>query len=178
MNNEQMNANVTRDCMIQVVFAIATWHSIKKDLGHASEQDVSQKGLSISYFIRRWGSVCRCSKTTKTTTVSNAVFFKWKSFAISSHRHHRRRRDRLGRWPWGYYSDSTPSRRGTRVNGTCWYVFFCHKRVDTGCKIVGVQYYRGIATLRENLLFVRDPRNQYDKNAIRVDNVANIQVGQ
>jgi hypothetical protein len=50
--------------------------------------------------------------------------------------------------------------------------------LTTGCKIVGVQYYRGIATFKENLLFVREPRNPYDKNAIRVDNVANIQVGQ
>jgi len=47
-----------------------------------------------------------------------------------------------------------------------------------GTKIVGVQYYRGIATLDENLLLIREPRNQYDRNAIRVDNVANIQVGQ
>lgn len=30
----------------------------------------------------------------------------------------------------------------------------------------------------ENLLLVREPRNQYDRNAIRVDNVVNIQVGQ
>jgi hypothetical protein len=49
---------------------------------------------------------------------------------------------------------------------------------NPGAKIVGVQYYRGIATTGENLLFVREPRNPYDRNAIRVDNVANIQVGQ
>ena len=43
---------------------------------------------------------------------------------------------------------------------------------------MGVQYYRGITSLDENLLFKREPNNPYDKNAIRVDNVANIQVGQ
>jgi len=32
--------------------------------------------------------------------------------------------------------------------------------------------------LDENLLLIRDPWNQYDRNAIRVDNVQNIQVGQ
>jgi SWI/SNF-related matrix-associated actin-dependent regulator of chromatin subfamily A3 len=47
-----------------------------------------------------------------------------------------------------------------------------------GCKIVGVNYYRGIATVDESLLLVRELRNAYDANAIRVDNVANIQVGQ
>jgi SWI/SNF-related matrix-associated actin-dependent regulator of chromatin subfamily A3 len=47
-----------------------------------------------------------------------------------------------------------------------------------GCKIVGVQYYRGIATVGENLLLRREPRNEYDTNAIRIDNVVNIQVGQ
>jgi len=46
------------------------------------------------------------------------------------------------------------------------------------CKIVGVRYYTGIATLDEKLLLIREPRNPYDRNAIRVDNVANIQVGQ
>jgi SWI/SNF-related matrix-associated actin-dependent regulator of chromatin subfamily A3 len=30
----------------------------------------------------------------------------------------------------------------------------------------------------ENLLLVREPRNQYDRNAIRVDNVGHVQVGQ
>jgi len=43
---------------------------------------------------------------------------------------------------------------------------------------VGVQYYRGIATMDENLLLVREPNNRYDCNAIRVDNVLGIQVGQ
>jgi SWI/SNF-related matrix-associated actin-dependent regulator of chromatin subfamily A3 len=46
------------------------------------------------------------------------------------------------------------------------------------CKIVGVQYYRGIVTVDESLLLVREPGNPYDRNAIRVDNVLGIQVGQ
>ena len=41
-----------------------------------------------------------------------------------------------------------------------------------------MQYYRGIATMDENLLLVREPNNRYDRNAIRVDNVLGIQVGQ
>ena len=49
---------------------------------------------------------------------------------------------------------------------------------DLACKVVGVNYYRGLATLDESLLLVREPWNAYDSNAIRVDNVANIQVGQ
>ena len=49
---------------------------------------------------------------------------------------------------------------------------------DLACKVVGVNYYRGLATLDESLLLVREPNNAYDSNAIRVDNVANIQVGQ
>jgi SWI/SNF-related matrix-associated actin-dependent regulator of chromatin subfamily A3 len=43
---------------------------------------------------------------------------------------------------------------------------------------VGVNYYRGIATLDENLLLIRDPRNAFDRNAIQVNNVDNVQVGQ
>ena len=49
---------------------------------------------------------------------------------------------------------------------------------NLACKVVGVNYYRGLATLDESLLLVREPNNAYDSNAIRVDNVANIQVGQ
>lgn len=52
------------------------------------------------------------------------------------------------------------------------------RMLTVAAKIVGVQYYRGITTPGENLLFVREPQNRYDRNAIRVDNVANIQVGQ
>jgi len=50
--------------------------------------------------------------------------------------------------------------------------------LNSGTKVVGIQYYRGIATGGESLLFVREPQNPYDSNAIRVDNVANLQVGQ
>lgn len=52
------------------------------------------------------------------------------------------------------------------------------EETDLACKVVGVNYYRGLATLDESLLLIREPRNAYDSNAIRVDNVANIQVGQ
>ena len=44
-------------------------------------------------------------------------------------------------------------------------------------KIVGVQYYNGHATVGEHVLIRREPRNQYDSNAIRVDNVQRLQIG-
>ncbi|GAA3299278.1 hypothetical protein GCM10020218_088610 [Dactylosporangium vinaceum] len=44
-------------------------------------------------------------------------------------------------------------------------------------KIVGVRYYRGQATIGEHVLLKREPHNQYDRNAIRVDNVMGAQVG-
>jgi SWI/SNF-related matrix-associated actin-dependent regulator of chromatin subfamily A3 len=44
-------------------------------------------------------------------------------------------------------------------------------------KIVGVQYYTGYATRGEHVLVRREPRNQYDANAIRVDNVQRDQIG-
>jgi SWI/SNF-related matrix-associated actin-dependent regulator of chromatin subfamily A3 len=44
-------------------------------------------------------------------------------------------------------------------------------------KIVGVQYYTGYATSREHVLVRREPRNQYDSNAIRVDSVQRDQIG-
>ncbi|KAK4695561.1 hypothetical protein P7C71_g2213, partial [Lecanoromycetidae sp. Uapishka_2] len=44
-------------------------------------------------------------------------------------------------------------------------------------KIVGVQYYRGYATIGEHVLIRREPGNQYDSNAIRVDNVQREQIG-
>ena len=46
-----------------------------------------------------------------------------------------------------------------------------------GTKIVGVQYYNGHATVGEHVLIRREPRNQYDSNAIRVDNVQRVQIG-
>nr|POF04824.1 isoform 2 of helicase-like transcription factor [Quercus suber] len=47
--------------------------------------------------------------------------------------------------------------------------------VDT--KIVGVQYYRGLATPGEYILMRREPGNPYDGNAIRIDNIAARQIG-
>lgn len=44
-------------------------------------------------------------------------------------------------------------------------------------KIVGIQYYTGYATAGEHVLIRREPSNQYDPNAIRVDNVQRDQVG-
>ncbi|KAJ5921227.1 hypothetical protein N7466_009553 [Penicillium verhagenii] len=44
-------------------------------------------------------------------------------------------------------------------------------------KIVGVRFYRGIATPGEYVILKREPRNQYDRNAIRVDNIMGIQIG-
>ena len=44
-------------------------------------------------------------------------------------------------------------------------------------KIVGVQYYRGHATNGEYVLVQREPGNQYDSNAIRIDNVQREQIG-
>lgn len=44
-------------------------------------------------------------------------------------------------------------------------------------KIVGVRYYRGNANPGEHVVLKREPTNQYDRNAIRVDNVMGAQVG-
>ncbi|KAK4097378.1 RAD5-like protein [Parathielavia hyrcaniae] len=44
-------------------------------------------------------------------------------------------------------------------------------------KIVGVRYYNGMATAGEVVVCRREPSNQYDSNAIRVDNVLGRQIG-
>ncbi|KAF7558403.1 hypothetical protein G7046_g5754 [Stylonectria norvegica] len=44
-------------------------------------------------------------------------------------------------------------------------------------KIVGVRYYQGYASPGEIVLCRREPQNQYDRNAIRVDNVVGNQIG-
>ncbi|PFH61570.1 hypothetical protein XA68_16993 [Ophiocordyceps unilateralis] len=44
-------------------------------------------------------------------------------------------------------------------------------------KIVGVRYYNGYASPGEAVLCRREPDNQYDSNAIRVDNVLHQQIG-
>ena len=43
--------------------------------------------------------------------------------------------------------------------------------------IVGIQHYRGTAHVGEYVYLQREPRNAYDRNAIRVDNLAGVQVG-
>ncbi|KAJ5628671.1 hypothetical protein N7490_010899 [Penicillium lividum] len=43
--------------------------------------------------------------------------------------------------------------------------------------IVGVRFYKGIATPGEHVILKREPQNQYDRNAIRVDNIMGIQIG-
>ena len=48
---------------------------------------------------------------------------------------------------------------------------------DMPAKVVGVQYYRGYASAGEQVVLRRDPNDPYDSNAIRVDNVANTQIG-
>jgi SWI/SNF-related matrix-associated actin-dependent regulator of chromatin subfamily A3 len=53
-----------------------------------------------------------------------------------------------------------------------------HLMIDNlNTKIVGVRYYRGHATLGEHVALKRQPDNQYDANAIRVDNVMGQQIG-
>ena len=42
---------------------------------------------------------------------------------------------------------------------------------------MGVRYYRGNATVGEHVILNREPQNQYDRNAIRVDNVMGRQIG-
>jgi SWI/SNF-related matrix-associated actin-dependent regulator of chromatin subfamily A3 len=44
-------------------------------------------------------------------------------------------------------------------------------------KTVGIQHYRGIIHVQETVFLVREPRNPYDANAIRVDNLSRVQIG-
>ena len=44
-------------------------------------------------------------------------------------------------------------------------------------KIVGTRYYHGYATPGEQVMVKREPSNQYDPNAIRIDNVQGAQIG-
>lgn len=48
---------------------------------------------------------------------------------------------------------------------------------ELNSKIVGIQYYRGAANQGEHILIRREPENPYDSNALRIDNVAGIQIG-
>lgn len=44
-------------------------------------------------------------------------------------------------------------------------------------KIVGCRFYNGRATVGEYVIIRREPSNQYDRNAIRIDNVMREQIG-
>ena len=44
-------------------------------------------------------------------------------------------------------------------------------------KVVGIRYYNGYATIGEHVIIQRDPSNQYDSNAIQVNNVRREQIG-
>lgn len=44
-------------------------------------------------------------------------------------------------------------------------------------RVVGIQYYTGTVNKNEMVIFVREPRNAYDRFAIRVDNIYNEKVG-
>jgi SWI/SNF-related matrix-associated actin-dependent regulator of chromatin subfamily A3 len=44
-------------------------------------------------------------------------------------------------------------------------------------KIVGVRYYNGMATPGEQVMIRREPGNPYDSNAIRINNVQEVQIG-
>ena len=44
-------------------------------------------------------------------------------------------------------------------------------------KIVGLRFYNGTATVGEYVKVRREPGNPYDRNAIRIDNVMNVQIG-
>lgn len=48
---------------------------------------------------------------------------------------------------------------------------------EMASKIVGIQYYSGMANAGEHILIRREPGNPYDSNAIRIDNVAGVQIG-
>lgn len=44
-------------------------------------------------------------------------------------------------------------------------------------EVVGVQYYKGLVDVGEQVRFVREPTNRYDRNAIVVQNIGRMQVG-
>lgn len=44
-------------------------------------------------------------------------------------------------------------------------------------KVVGIRYYNGRIGIGEYVKVKREPRNPYDRNAMRIDNVMNDQIG-
>lgn len=57
------------------------------------------------------------------------------------------------------------------------HVFLFRISLLTHSQIVGIRYYRGVAHPGEFVQLTREPTNPYDKNAIRVDNMAGAKVG-
>lgn len=57
-------------------------------------------------------------------------------------------------------------------DGLAW---ICIGAIDA--KIVGIRYYSGYATMGESVILRREPQNQYDRNAIAVQNVQGSQIG-
>ncbi|KAJ3278488.1 hypothetical protein HK104_002295 [Borealophlyctis nickersoniae] len=55
--------------------------------------------------------------------------------------------------------------------------FIKTKKIPAPKKIVGLNHYRGITNKKEKVTIIREPRNPYDRNALRVDNTMNQQVG-
>lgn len=43
-------------------------------------------------------------------------------------------------------------------------------------EVVGLRYYDGVVHTGEFVTLVREPRNPYDSNAVRVDNISGVQV--
>lgn len=66
----------------------------------------------------------------------------------------------------------------TQDDGNAYQAFETYEKYGSlPTKVVGIRYYNGIATQSEFVSLVREPRNPYDRNAIRVDNVRRQQVG-
>ena len=61
------------------------------------------------------------------------------------------------------------------INDTTGEFFELYGTLDT--KVVGLQYYTGFASVGEHVIIKREPTNQYDPNAIRVNNVMGNQIG-
>ncbi|TCD63046.1 hypothetical protein EIP91_006059 [Steccherinum ochraceum] len=49
--------------------------------------------------------------------------------------------------------------------------------VSMRASVVGIQYYKGLVGMGEEVRLIREPRNRYDPNAIKVENIGRTQVG-
>jgi HIRAN domain len=63
------------------------------------------------------------------------------------------------------------------VAGICWSTTY-RLSLLADCNIVGVRHYDGIVDVSDTVGLVRQPDNEYDENAIRVDDSNGVQVGQ